>query len=168
MSKNVKIEGLDELNKKIEGMKLRASNLYPALNAAGYIVARSVRKNIRAQGRPPWNKPSRRVQATGGKTLIGKVAVLLKSIKHRVIGSIAYVATNLIYAPIHHYGGIIRAKNAPYLCFPIPWEKDEKGRMKFVKVKQVTIPKRAYMKIQKEDTRKIIKVFDDYIVRGQR
>ena len=167
MSDKVDIEGLDELNKKLEDMELRASNLYPALNAAGYIIARSVRKNIRQQGRPPWNRPSRRVQATGGKTLI-KTSRLLKSIWHKVMGNIAYIGTNLIYAPIHHYGGVIRAKSAPYLCFPIPWETTKSGKKKFVKVKQITIPARPFMKIQKEDTRKVLKVFDDYIVRGQR
>lgn len=163
MSKDVEIKGLKELNKKLAGMDQRADNLYPPLNAIGYLVARSVRKNIHAQGRPPWNKPSGRVKATGGKTLI-KHTHLYKSIKHRVIANVAIVGTDVIYAPVHHYGprgGVIKAKNVPYLCFPIPWEN------KFVKVKEVKIPKRPFMKIQKIDIKKSVKIFDDYIVRAR-
>ena len=160
MSKDVEIKGLKELNKKLAGMDQRADNLYPPLNAIGYIIARSVRKNIHAQGRPPWNKPSGRVKATGGKTLI-KHTHLYKSIKHRVIGNVVIVGTKKIQAAILHFGGIIKAKNVPYLCFPIPWEN------KFVKVKEVKIPKRPYMMIQKIDIKKSVKIFGDYIVRAR-
>jgi len=158
MTKNVEIKGLKELNSKVAGMKTRSINLYPPLNAAGYIIARSVRKNIHEQGRPRWNKPSARVKATGGKTLI-KSTDMYKSINSRVQGNTAIVGTNKIQAAIHHYGGVITAKNVPYLCFRVAG--------KFVKVKSVKIPARPYMMIQKEDITKILKVFDDYIVRGR-
>lgn len=166
MSKDVEIKGLKELNKKLAGMDQRADNLYPPLNAIGYIIARSVRKNIHAQGRPPWNKPSGRVKATGGKTLI-KHTHLYKSIKHRVIGNVVIVGTKKIQAAILHFGGIIKAKNVPYLCFRIPWETGKSGKPKFVKVKSVKIPPRPYMMIQKIDIKKSVKIFDDYIVRAR-
>lgn len=160
MSKDVEIKGLKELNKKLSGIKQRAGYLRPPLDASGYLVTRSVKRNIREGGRPKWNKPSGRVKATGGKALI-KSTNLLKSISHRVTGNTALIGTNLIYAAIHHYGGTISAKNVPYLCFSIPWAN------KFVKVKQVKIPSRPYMMIQKQDIRKITKIFDDYIVRNR-
>jgi len=47
------------------------------------------------------------------------------------------VGTNVKYARIHEYGGEIKAKNAPYLKFPIG------GR--WASVKSVTIPARPYM-----------------------
>jgi phage gpG-like protein len=66
------------------------------------------------------------------------------------------IGSNLPYARIHEYGGIIRAKNAPYLCFPIggsaltpggkrSYAKGAKGE--WVRIKQVTIPARHYLSI---------------------
>lgn len=46
--------------------------------------------------------------------------------------------TNVVYARIHEEGGVIKAKNAPYLHFQVG------GR--WVKTKQVTIPARPYVR----------------------
>ncbi len=50
------------------------------------------------------------------------------------------------YARIHEYGGIIRARNAPYLTF-----RTEDGR--WHRVKQVTMPERSYMRSSLRDTK---------------
>ncbi len=66
-------------------------------------------------------EPSARAQLQGGKTLqdSGRLAA---SITHNVINSGRAVehGTNVIYAAIHQEGGVIQAKNAPYLRFPLP------------------------------------------------
>ncbi len=49
-------------------------------------------------------------------------------------GIIGYLAADVVYASIHEYGGVIKAKEGGYLRFPI------KGR--WVTVKRVVIPKR--------------------------
>jgi hypothetical protein len=55
--------------------------------------------------------------------------------------------TEVIYASVHEFGAVIRAKRAPYLWFPIggvgPWRG--KSAKRWVKVKQVTIPARHWL-----------------------
>ena len=48
-----------------------------------------------------------------------------------------FIGTNVKYARIHEFGGVIRAKNAPYLAFKI-------GE-KFIRKKQVVIPARPFL-----------------------
>lgn len=48
------------------------------------------------------------------------------------------IGTNVVYAPIHEFGGVIRAKNSPYLRFKIG--------DRWVSKKQVTIPARPFLR----------------------
>lgn len=48
------------------------------------------------------------------------------------------VGTNLVYARIHEYGGVIKPKRANALCFVIDGH--------FIRVKQVKIPERSYLR----------------------
>ncbi len=55
------------------------------------------------------------------------------------------VETNLIYAALHQYGGIVRAKNAPWLLFAVrgaPTGNNPRGAKRWVRAKKVTIPQR--------------------------
>lgn len=51
---------------------------------------------------------------------------------------IGKIGTNVVYATIHEYGGIIRAKNKPYLQFKTPTG--------WVSVKEVHMPERSYLR----------------------
>ncbi|MFB0515165.1 MAG: phage virion morphogenesis protein [Candidatus Neomarinimicrobiota bacterium] len=62
---------------------------------------------------------SARVKAQGGQTLVNSAA-LRNSITYQVDQESIRLGTDLIYGPIHQYGGVIRAKNAPRLVFNIP------------------------------------------------
>jgi phage gpG-like protein len=68
---------------------------------------------------------------------------LANSIRYWFSGGSCYVGTNIIYAAIHEYGGIIRAVNAKYLRFKI--------QERWYSKKQVRIPKRAYIKPSIDD-----------------
>ena len=71
-----------------------------------------------------------------------------------VIGS---VESNVIYAEIHEIGGIIRARNAKYLHFKVD--------NRWVKVKQVKIPARPYLRPAIEDNLpKIGDIISKYIL----
>jgi len=72
---------------------------------------------------------------------------------------IAYVGTDLEYAKIHEYGGIIKAKNAPYLTFQT---KDGSWH----RVKQVQIPARPYFRPPLKNRDKYIKIITDAMMRG--
>ncbi len=97
-----------------------------------------------------------------GNPLHARSGRLRSSIAHRIEGrgdeQRAVVGTRLVYARIHEYGGIIRAKRAPYLVFPIKGIRTtgasgallKRPRLEttgWVRVKQVTIPKRSYLRI---------------------
>lgn len=96
-----------------------------------------------------------------GNPLHARSGRLRSSLAHRIDGrgdeQRAVVGTKLIYARIHEYGGIIRAKRAPYLVFPIKGIRTvgargallKRPRLEttgWVRVKQVTIPKRSYLR----------------------
>ncbi|WP_131667376.1 phage virion morphogenesis protein [Psychrobacter pygoscelis] len=63
----------------------------------------------------PW-KPSRRAIAQGGETL-RDTGRLMNSITFVSLPDGVEWGTNVIYAPIHQFGGVIRAKNGRYLRF---------------------------------------------------
>jgi len=77
-----------------------------------------------------------------GKVLNRQTGKLVNSIQIERGGTetnpFAIVGTNTIYARIHELGGIIKAKNKPYLWFKVGDN--------WVRVKQVTIPPRPFLK----------------------
>lgn len=73
-----------------------------------------------------------------GKTL-SDTGELKDSVTSSATSHTASVGTNMIYARIHHFGGIIRPKNHSHLVFATP-----NG---FAKVKSVTLPARPFLPI---------------------
>ena len=76
---------------------------------------------------------------------------LRRSITHEVKPLEAKVGTNLVYAPIHEFGGTIRAKKAKYLRFKVNGQ--------WVSKKQVTIKPyngRGYLRPALKDSSKYI------------
>lgn len=91
-----------------------------------------------------------------GQVLKRRTGRLAGSIETEVLGTrnevIGRVGSNLKYARIHELGGVIRPVRAEYLSFMIGDQ--------FIRVKEVTIPKRPYiassMKEYRNDLQKII------------
>lgn len=80
----------------------------------------------------------------GDKTVLHRrTGRLANSIRYWFSGGSCYVGTNIIYAAIHEYGGIIKAVNAKYLRFKI--------QERWVSKMQVVMPKRAYLKPSIDD-----------------
>lgn len=100
-------------------------------------------------------RPSLRVQARGGKTLI-KDRHLMDSIVSNAGGDFAEWGANVPYAAIHQFGGVIRAKNKSYLFFKLA---DGSGR----RVKEVTIPARPYIGINAADEASILKIINRHL-----
>lgn len=65
------------------------------------------------------------------------------------------VGSNLVYARIHQFGGVIRPKNGSCLCIPV-------GNGKIIKVKSVTIPARPYLVITSKENAEILKATVEY------
>jgi phage virion morphogenesis protein len=100
-------------------------------------------------------KPSRRARATGGQTL-RKSARLFQSLVGQASASFAAWGTNVAYAGIHHFGGVIKAKNGGYLTF-----RGMNGG--FTRVKQVTIPARPYLGINAYDSQRIEQIAGGWV-----
>jgi len=135
----------------------RLRNLTPAMRGIGEIVRTSVERNFAASGRPEKWKPSGRVKKEGGQTL-SDTGILRRSFTVRAYPDRAEVGTNVKYAAIHQLGGVITAKNKPYLRFKIGGQ--------FISKKSVTMPARPFLMVQDEDWEKMRRYLGSYIVEG--
>lgn len=113
----------------------------------------STRDRFRTETAPDGSqwKPNQR----GSKTLIDS-SRLLDSIVSDSDDDFAAWGTNVIYAAIHQSGGVIRAKNKPYLVFKVPG-----GGLR--RVKQVTIPARPYLGINDDDEENIVDIVNRHL-----
>ena len=125
---SVQVTGVKELIEKL-GKATAQETIEPALfRGAAHLADWSVR-----------NRLSGRIsQFVGLNRQSGRLAnsiTVSRSIDRNALTF--FIGTNVKYARIHEFGGIIRAKNAPYLAFKI-------GE-KFIRKKQVVIPARPFL-----------------------
>jgi phage virion morphogenesis protein len=128
--------GGERLIAEVQG---RLGNLLPALTAIQEVALNSITTNFDVSGRPTaWAPLKYRI----GKPLID-TGRLRASITGQVQGSSVVLGTNLVYAPIHNYGG------------STTW----RGRT-------VTIPQREFMLLQTADEDVMVKILTDYLTQG--
>jgi len=156
-SLDIVVTGLDKIIQKLAAYPTAAkAAIGRGLKAGALVLVREVKETIylgHAQGH-----------------LQGDKGLLRNSITWRVDegASEAQVGTNVIYAPIHEFGGTIRPKGHPYLAIPIgtykgwprthndlhsiqseggnPLLADPSGKPQYVLRREVTIPPRPYLK----------------------
>jgi len=105
------------------------------LNAIGQTIAHRIKDRIR-QNRVVATNPNAR-KKTSGTTLV-ESSRLMQSIRHRVVGDVIYIGTNVVYAEIHHTGGPIHQK----------WISKRTGK----EIKRtINIPQRPYMFLDESD-----------------
>lgn len=122
----VKLEGARKLVFDLNGMERKLANkvMPEIVSKAAFKIEENVKEAV-----------SGKILKTGhfrGGTFRKSIHTLLHGNKRKAGAS---VGTNLIYAPVHEFGAIIRAKRVKYLKFFIPgvgWRQK----------KQVTIPAR--------------------------
>lgn len=158
-SLEILVTGADELRKRLTDYPLVAkAAIAKGLRAGIMVLVREVKETIYAG------------HAAGH--LEGDSGHLRRSIVYEVNDAAgeAQLGTNLVYAPPHEFGAVIKAKNAPYLMFPLAGYRTKAGKLtKFgklaatgkavnaatgeavnrggwVRVKQVTIPARPYLR----------------------
>jgi phage gpG-like protein len=147
------------------------------LNAMGMIMSRDIKARIR-QGKV---KPPSRGR---GATLV-RSGKLVNSIRHVVVGEQVTVGSDLVYARIHHDGGIIKPVNAKYLAIPLTKEAAVKRPREWADTfirkgvifrntadgiealyalkAQVTIPSRPYMFMSDETRNSLRQLALEYI-----
>lgn len=136
-------------------------NAQPALKEVAALGESATRLRFRTQIGPDglrW-KPSLRAMVSGGRTLT-KDGHLSGSINASAGPDFAEWGVNRIYAAIHQFGGVIRAK-AGALKFALPGGG-------FAVVKAVTMPARPYLGVNDDDRRDILDVFERHIAGGSR
>lgn len=114
-----------------------------ALAALGRVLVNRIRLGFRSSLDPygmPWLAPVLRQ----GQPLVD-TGRLRSSISSRVEGQEVVVGTNLIYAPIHQFGGLILAKNKPYLAIPVGGTAAGRKPTGLIFKKSVYIPRRRFM-----------------------
>ena len=94
-----------EVRSRLVGMAYNARHLGPVFRNFGEHMERSISKNFREGGRPSKWQKSKRVELSGGKTLI-KTRYLQNSINYRPDDRSLAIGTNVIYARIHQLGFI--------------------------------------------------------------
>lgn len=146
------------------------------LKQCGIQVMRSVDLNFKAEGRPNKWKPLSGLTLMNRRSGSGKIlqdnAKLKQSIVDASKGAAGgiysltkdtlKVGTNLVYANIHQYGGVIKAKNKKYLRIPMG-RPGRGGKQKFIFRKSVTIPQRKFLMIQPQDERYFERIFMDWM-----
>jgi phage virion morphogenesis protein len=133
-------------------------NTAPTMGAIARLGENSTRMRFRDQRGPdgqPW-KPSLRAQLVGGRTLT-KDGHLSGSISSGYGKDFAEWGFNRVYAAIHHFGGVIKAKSGGALKFPLP-------NGGFAVVKQVRIPARPALGINDDDRDDILDILERRIV----
>lgn len=97
--------------------------------------------------------------ALGARKILQGSGGLKKSIMiGKLTNTSVEVGSSLEYSRIHQVGGIIRPKRAKALAVPLAGG--------IMKLKQVKLPSRQYLKLQNTDHELIIRVAKDYLERG--
>lgn len=155
------IEGLAALGAGLERMAALGQQPRPIWEAIGNQGETSTKLRF-VRGIDPDRKkwlPSLRVKQGGGFTM-RRSNRLMDSITHNSTNSGTAWGTNVKYAGIHQFGGVIKAKGGGNLRFKIG------GR--FVSVKAVTIPKRSFVGVNADDAGDILHVAQQEIDKAAR
>lgn len=110
-------------------------NPAPALEGIGRSMLTNVQLGFRTSTSPyggKWDAPGHR----SGKPLVDK-GHLQNSVSYRLVGHAVEIGTNLRYAAIHQFGGVIKPKNKQRLFFMLGDRK--------IFARQVTIKPRPFL-----------------------
>lgn len=105
----------DQVQKRLQQMQDAAQDTRPAFQTIGRVITNRIRlgfKTSRSPGGAPWLPLKHRI----GQPL-RDTGRLLRSITFKATAKDVTIGTNLKYAPLHQFGGTVRAKNAPFLVF---------------------------------------------------
>jgi phage gpG-like protein len=134
----IQVTGIEEVINALQALskKLSGTHIQQTMQTVGEIVRFDIEENFEQESTSfgvMWKKSHR-----AGKTLSDS-GRLNSSFSINATVSQVEIGTNLEYAPIHHFGGIITAKTDKGLRFKV------NGR--FTKKQSVTIPARPYLPI---------------------
>lgn len=115
------------------------------LGALGRTILTRVQLGFRT-GTSPYGLPWRKLAVRNGQPLVD-TGRLRSSFTMQIAGAEVIIGTNVTYAPVHQFGATIKAKNKPYLVFPIGGSAAGEKPKGYRVAKQVTIPPRPFLPI---------------------
>jgi phage virion morphogenesis protein len=127
-----------EINAAFSRLVRNVSDTRPAMEGVAQTTKSNVLLGFRG-GVSPYGQKWLPLKLRKGQPLVD-TGTLRSSMTTRATESTAEVGTNKIQAPIHQFGGVIRAKRAPFLVFKTPTG--------YAKKKSVSIPARPFMPIR--------------------
>lgn len=122
----VQVTGLDDVKRKLNALKIPKAEGHQVI--AG-VLKSGAKKRFVTQKAPDdtsW-EPSKRALQEGGTTL-RKKSHLMNSITARADATAAYVGTNIAYARIHQFGGVVVPKKGKALAIPMTREAEKNGK----------------------------------------
>lgn len=173
---------VDAMNRVRLALPLQG-DMTPANRSVARVLKTGTQLRFRKQVDPdgsPWKKARR-----GGQTL-SLSKLLRNSITSAFDQRSAAVGTNVAYAAIHQFGGVIRAKKGPFLAIPVTPEAREEGSPKnmpglsvwqtikgqyvmgkdgvvhFLLRRQVTMPERPFLGVSSEDKTELLRVLQTH------
>lgn len=182
----------DDVQAALERLRLAlplSGDMSPAMRSMARVLKAGAQLRFRSGKGPDGNdwKKSRRALNEGGKTL-NLTRRLRNSITTAYTHTSATVGTNVAYAAIHQFGGIIRAKKGPFLAIPVTpaaraagsptrmpglrvWQTlkgqfvmgDEKGTVHFLLRRQVTMPARPFLGASQADRTELLRVLQEHL-----
>lgn len=153
MTASLKLQGDDPLIKALGKLGNKSAHKELMETLASYGVSSTQQRFLdeRSPDGRSWKKTGR------GGNILRKTPRLFPSIDGRATDKSAEWGTNVIYAAIHQFGGIIKAKSGKKLVFM--------GLRGLVAVSQVTMPARPYLGINGEDRTEMSNLIQDWMGR---
>lgn len=162
MSQNPIVVRIPEntLNQEAERL-LKSADWRPMMATIAELVHGEIRDNIREGGRPAKFAPlsplykAQKVSEGYNPLPLRRTLALFNSLHVSHTDTEAVVGTNVIYAAIHHYGGMIKPKSGKALSFTV-------GRKNLVK-KSITLPARPYRLLTENGEDEIAAIIDSRV-----
>lgn len=166
-------------------------DMSPAMQSMARVLKTGAQMRFRSGKAPDgtaWQK-SRRAAEEGGQTL-SLTRRLRNSITSNYSRTNAEVGTNVLYAAIHQFGGVIRAKKGPFLSIPVTpqarelgsptrwpagalkvWQTekgqfvmgDDKGTVHYLLRRQVNMPARPFLGVSAADSNELVRVLQEHL-----
>ncbi len=186
---DLKDQGVSAALEKLRLALPFSGDMSPAMRSMARVLKAGAQLRFRSAKAPdgqPWTK-SRRAAEEGGQTL-SLTRRLRNSITTSATSTTAAVGTNVVYAAIHQFGGVIRAKKGPFLSIPVTpaarnagsptrmpglrvWQTlkgqfvmgSEDGTVHFLLRRQVTMPERPFLGASEADRTELVRVLQEHL-----
>lgn len=172
---------IDDVRLSIKNIEDRIKNLRPVLVAISETMLSKIEDNFQTEGARLGKKWQELAPATikarkSAHPILQARGRLIKSISRSVDDNSAQVGTNLIYASIHQYGGIINLAGRSETFQKLRISKGKKkgqfrkgtteGRGFTFKGSVIKIPARPFMELAGSDIEEIKKIAEAFILKG--